>query len=134
MLAAAANEKMIASTVGLAKEAARFSTLDLDESSARKLDRLRLALTLPAPSDKEATAESFYSQGEGSIELSEYLLEQARIAVVPGVAFGADDHIRLSFTSSRELLTEGLQRLSSALAAKSGAGRPSRPLEARCTA
>ena len=56
-LAAQANERYIATTVELAKEAARFRDLDLDEASARKLGLLRLALTLPAPSDADATSE-----------------------------------------------------------------------------
>ena len=38
---------------------------------------------------------------EGSVALAEYLLEEAGVAVVPGAAFGADNHIRLSFACSR---------------------------------
>ena len=43
----------------------------------------------------------------GSIAFAEFLLEEARVAVVPGAAFGADDHIRLSFACSRETLAAG---------------------------
>lgn len=52
---------------------------------------------------------------QGSIEMAEYLLDEARVAVVPGVAFGDDDHIRISFACSREQLDLGLGRLASAL-------------------
>jgi aspartate aminotransferase len=51
-----------------------------------------------------------------SVEIAEYLLEEVSVAVVPGAAFGADDHIRLSFACSRATLTEGLARIAAALA------------------
>lgn len=47
--------------------------------------------------------------------LAAYLLEEARVAVVPGDAFGADEHVRLSFASSMERLDEGLSRIERAL-------------------
>ena len=52
---------------------------------------------------------------EGSVDMADYLLERARVAVVPGVAFGDDDHVRISFATSREALREGLSRLAAAL-------------------
>jgi aspartate aminotransferase len=52
---------------------------------------------------------------QGSVEFAEFLLEQARVAVVPGAAFGADAHIRISFACSREQLLDGLERLAAAL-------------------
>jgi len=59
---------------------------------------------------------AFYRPGrQGSIEMSTYLLEEARVAVVPGIAFGADDYIRISFACSRATLEEGLDRLAAAL-------------------
>jgi aspartate aminotransferase len=51
-----------------------------------------------------------------SIELTELLLDKARVAVVPGVAFGADEHIRISFACSRATLAEGLERIAAVLA------------------
>ncbi len=53
---------------------------------------------------------------QGSVELAELLLDEARVAVVPGAAFGADDHIRISFACSRATLLEGLERLRAVLA------------------
>jgi aspartate aminotransferase len=58
----------------------------------------------------------FGPRRESSIEVAEYLLEEAAVAVVPGAAFGADDHIRLSFACSRATLAEGLERIAAALA------------------
>jgi len=48
--------------------------------------------------------------GVSSLDLAEDLLEKARIAVVPGAAFGWDSHIRMSFADSEENLEEGLAR------------------------
>jgi len=48
--------------------------------------------------------------------LAEYLLEEAGVATVPGAAFGAEAHLRLSFACSRATLTEGLERIAAALA------------------
>ncbi|WNG47824.1 pyridoxal phosphate-dependent aminotransferase [Archangium minus] len=47
----------------------------------------------------------------GSIQMSEILLNDFRIAAVPGAPFGAEGHIRLSFATSREQLRKGLERL-----------------------
>lgn len=44
------------------------------------------------------------------------LLDEARVAVVPGEAFGCAGHIRLSYASSRVELTEALARIATALA------------------
>jgi len=52
---------------------------------------------------------------QGSVEFAEFLLEEARVAVVPGAAFGADDHIRISFACSRAQLLAGLERMAAVL-------------------
>ncbi len=51
-----------------------------------------------------------------SIDLSTYLLEQAKVAVVPGSAFGNDKYIRLSYATSMENIKKGLDRIEDALA------------------
>jgi aspartate aminotransferase len=48
---------------------------------------------------------------EGSIKFAATLLEEARVAVVPGLPFGSDRHIRISYACSLETLTEGMDRL-----------------------
>ena len=49
------------------------------------------------------------------IELADYLLDEAKIAVVPGSAFGAKGFIRFSYATSMEKIVEGLNRLEAAL-------------------
>ena len=46
------------------------------------------------------------------VELAEYILDQADVALVPGSAFGCPGYMRLSFATSMENLEEALQRLS----------------------
>ncbi len=47
----------------------------------------------------------------GSLRFSELLLEQTLTAVVPGVAFGADSYVRLSYAISEENIKKGLERI-----------------------
>jgi aspartate aminotransferase len=53
---------------------------------------------------------------DGSLAMCDYLIEQARIAAVPGIGFGADPYIRLSYATSMPKIEEGLKRLEAALA------------------
>ncbi len=46
-----------------------------------------------------------------SILLTELLLTEAKVAVVPGSAFGSPGHIRLSFATSMSNITSGLNRI-----------------------
>ncbi len=46
-----------------------------------------------------------------SLNFSKSLLDEERVAVIPGIAFGLDDYIRLSYATSREAIEEGLNRL-----------------------
>ena len=57
LIAAAANERTIKLTVELAQKAARFDGLELPAETSRKLKKLKLALTLPAPSNDAETSE-----------------------------------------------------------------------------
>ncbi len=52
---------------------------------------------------------------KGSMELSELLLEHAHVAVVPGIAFGADQFVRISYANSLENIKEGLNRIDNVL-------------------
>ncbi len=47
----------------------------------------------------------------GSVQFSEVLLQEKLVAVVPGVAFGADGFIRLSYATSEENIKKGVSRL-----------------------
>jgi aspartate aminotransferase len=53
---------------------------------------------------------------KGSADLAEYLLDTAGVAVVPGVAFGNDSHIRLSYACSMKNVMEGVRRIGEATA------------------
>lgn len=56
-LSAAVNEKVTATSVRLATEAAKFAEVELDAVNARKLNMLRSALVLPSPLDPAKNAE-----------------------------------------------------------------------------
>ena len=43
--------------------------------------------------------------------LAQRLLEEAHVAVVPGSAFGTQEHIRISYATSLEHINEGLRRM-----------------------
>ncbi len=50
-----------------------------------------------------------------SDDLAEFLLDEARVAVVPGSAFGDDDCLRISFATADEKLAAALERMGEAL-------------------
>lgn len=49
------------------------------------------------------------------IEFSEYLLNEAEIAVIPGSAFGAPGYIRISYATGMDKLKEAMKRLKDAV-------------------
>ncbi|WP_148862481.1 pyridoxal phosphate-dependent aminotransferase [Marinobacter fonticola] len=52
---------------------------------------------------------------DSDVEFAEMLLKEAGVALVPGSAFGAPGHMRLSFATSMENLQEAIERLQKAL-------------------
>lgn len=48
-----------------------------------------------------------------SLTFAKYLLEEEKVAVIPGIAFGVDEFIRLSYATSMKNIEEGLNRLES---------------------
>ena len=52
---------------------------------------------------------------KGSLDLAEMLLNEAKVAVVPGIAFGSDNHFRLSYATSMANIDKGLDRIAEAL-------------------
>lgn len=46
-----------------------------------------------------------------SLEFSRLLLEDEKVAVIPGIAFGVDDYVRLSYATSLKNIEEGLKRI-----------------------
>jgi aspartate aminotransferase len=52
----------------------------------------------------------------GSADVTTFLLEAARVAVVPGIDFGSDRHLRISYACGLEQIQEGLARIDAACA------------------
>ncbi len=53
-------------------------------------------------------------QIQDSLDLGAFLLEEAKVALVPGVPFGAKTNMRFSFATSMQVLEEGLSRIKNA--------------------
>jgi len=53
---------------------------------------------------------------QNSLDFAEYLLDEARVAVVPGIAFGENEFIRISYATSEENLIKAIERVKIALA------------------
>lgn len=59
---------------------------------------------------------SYYAERLGNdLKLSEYLLEEAKVAVVPGSAFGFSGFLRISYALSEDKLVEGIRRIKESL-------------------
>jgi aspartate aminotransferase len=49
--------------------------------------------------------------GMKSVEFAARLLEEEKVAVVPGIAFGSDANIRLSYATSMQVIEKGMDRM-----------------------
>jgi aspartate aminotransferase len=60
---------------------------------------------------------AFYGKAgvRDSQSFADFLLDEARVAVVPGAAFGSDDHVRISYATSMERIREGVKRIEAAV-------------------
>jgi aspartate aminotransferase len=50
-----------------------------------------------------------------SVDFTQFLLEEAKVAVVPGVEFGADNYVRISYATSMEEIKRGVDRIEKAV-------------------
>ena len=50
-----------------------------------------------------------------SLDFCGYIVEHALVSIVPGIAFGMDDHVRISYASSEQELREAAKRIKEAL-------------------
>ncbi len=58
----------------------------------------------------------YYSNSSSfSIDFCNQLLEEKQVAVVPGIAFGNDDYVRISYATKIEYVVEGLNRINDLL-------------------
>jgi aspartate aminotransferase len=53
---------------------------------------------------------------KNATDLCFFILDKAKVAMVPGAAFGNDNHIRISYATSEDLLVKAFQRTKEALA------------------
>lgn len=56
-----------------------------------------------------------------SLEFCQQLLEQQQVAVIPGLPFGADDHIRVSYATDLTTIETGMERLAKFMRSQLGA-------------
>ena len=47
-----------------------------------------------------------------SVDFAKVLLEEEKVAVIPGIGFGLDDYIRLSYATSMDIIETGIDRIS----------------------
>ena len=96
--------------------------LEFDKRRRYMVSRLRAmpSITCPEPHGafyafpRVASYFGHYYRGEripGSMVFASLLLEHEKVATVPGVAFGDDGHIRLSYATSMPQIEEAMKRL-----------------------
>ncbi|HEY3285015.1 MAG TPA: pyridoxal phosphate-dependent aminotransferase [Armatimonadota bacterium] len=56
-------------------------------------------------------ADLYTGEIRGSDDFANFLLEDEKVAVIPGSGFGADEFVRLSFATSMDTIEKGLERL-----------------------
>ena len=62
-----------------------------------------------------ANMQALIEQTEGvnnDVELADYILSEAEVALVPGSAFGAPGYMRISFATSMDNLQQAIERMS----------------------
>ena len=115
-------------------QAAALEALNGDDSSVRKMHEAyaeRRAYLVPALNaidgfccaDPDGSfyvfpqVDTFYGKGgiHDSNSFATFLLDEARVAVVPGIAFGGDDCVRISYATSMERIKEGVSRIAAAV-------------------
>ncbi|RCJ20289.1 aspartate aminotransferase [Nostoc minutum NIES-26] len=77
------------------------------------LDRINAipGLSCPKPDGAFYLFPDISKTGLKSLEFCDALLEEHQVAVIPGIAFGADDNIRLSYATDLATIEKGLDRL-----------------------
>jgi len=50
-----------------------------------------------------------------SLDFTAFLLDEAKVAVVPGGSFGSDDYVRISYATSMENIVKGMDRIAEAV-------------------
>jgi len=115
-------------------QAAALEALTGDQSSVRKMHdayAARRAYLVPALNSIDGfccadpdgafyvfpEVNQFFGRGgiSDSNSFATFLIEHARVAVVPGIGFGADECVRISYATSMDRLKEGVARIAAAV-------------------
>lgn len=100
-----------------ALEGAQDCVEEMRQSFAKRrtymMDRLQAipGIDCPKPDGAFYMFPSIAATGMGSLEFCNTLLDQHHVAAVPGIAFGDDQSIRLSYATSQTAIEQGLDRL-----------------------
>jgi len=70
---------------------------------------------VPKPEGTFYCLPDFRAYRDNSMELAKFLLRKALVVTVPGVDFGIEGHLRLSYAGSVKDITEGIERIKWAL-------------------
>ncbi|HEY9670353.1 MAG TPA: pyridoxal phosphate-dependent aminotransferase [Waterburya sp.] len=86
------------------------------------LERLNAipGLTCPKPDGAFYMFPDISKTGMKSLEFCDALLESQQVAVIPGIAFGADECIRLSYATDMASIEKGMERLEKFVREKTG--------------
>jgi aspartate aminotransferase len=77
-------------------------------------------LECPQPDGAFYMFPSIRKTGMGSMEFCEALLGSHQVAAVPGIAFGADDAIRISYATDMDTIHKGMERLAAFVKSRVG--------------
>jgi aspartate aminotransferase len=114
---------------------AQYGAIAALESSQECVEQMRLAfadrrqvmldglnaipgLSCPKPDGAFYVFPDISQVGLTSLEFSAALLSELQVAVIPGIAFAADKHIRLSYATDMTTIERGLERLATFVKAK----------------
>lgn len=76
----------------------------------KKLNEIQ-GISCPKPGGSFYVFPDISGINKSSMEFSEKLLEKAKVAVVPGLAFGHEGHVRISYACSEETIKKGIERI-----------------------
>lgn len=68
-------------------------------------------LSCPKPEGAFYLLPDISKTGLKSLDFCDTLIEAYQVAAIPGIAFGADDTIRLSYATDMETIEKGMDRL-----------------------
>lgn len=117
--------------VALRKEPAEVSAMVAEFDRRRRvlvegLGKIGLEVPWPRGAFYAFPDVSPWIDERGSAGFCDDLLEQQSLAVVPGSAFGVDDHVRLSYATSIENIVRALERLEAFLSKRKRSAKDAR--------